>query len=170
MTKIFIVSSKKKKIAYVCYEKKKIICYIAKNGIGKKNREGDLITPKGNYKVERVFLRTDRLMKVKTSLPVSKTEKSNIWCTDPKQKKYNCFLKKPIHCSYEELHRKDSAYDIIVSTSFNSHPVKKHRGSAIFIHCLGPKNNFTEGCIALQKKHLIDLLKKLSPCSKIIIR
>ena len=39
MTNIFILRSKKKNIAYVCYEKKKIISYVGKNGIGKKNRE-----------------------------------------------------------------------------------------------------------------------------------
>ena len=131
--------------------------------------EGDLITPKGIYKVERVFLRTDKVRKIKSSLPISKITQSNIWCVDPKQKKYNCFLKKPIHCFHERLHREDEAYDIIVSTSFNSHPIKKHRGSAIFIHCTGPKNNFTEGCIALQKDNLIELLKNLRPSSRIII-
>ncbi len=170
MTNIFIIRSKKKNIAYVYYEKKKIICYIGKNGIGKKNREGDLITPKGNYKVEKVFLRTDRVFRVKSPLPISQINQSNIWCIDPKNKKYNCFLKKPINCFYEKLHRKDEAYDIIVSTNFNSKPIKKHRGSAIFIHCMGPKNNFTEGCIALGKKDLIDLLKELKPSTRIIIR
>tara|TARA_B100000029_G_C17522540_1_gene940439 strand:- start:536 stop:1048 length:513 start_codon:yes stop_codon:yes gene_type:complete len=170
MTNIFILRSKKKNIAYVCYEKKKIISYVGKNGIGKKNREGDLITPRGCFGVNRIFVRTDKALRIKSALPISKIEKSNIWCIDPKHRKYNCFLKKPIHCFYENLYREDGVYDVIISTTFNSKPVKKHKGSAIFIHCIGEKNDFTEGCIALKRKDLIDLLKTLKPSSRIIIR
>ena len=40
-------------------------------------------------------------------------------------------------------------------------PIKKNKGSAIFIHVA--KNNFkkTEGCIALKKKDLIKITKEI---------
>ena len=46
---LFIKRSHRKNIAYVYHEKKKFVCFIGKNGIGSKKREGDLITPKGKF-------------------------------------------------------------------------------------------------------------------------
>ena len=69
----------------------------------------------------------------------------------------------------EQLYRNDSLYDIVLQTSFNSSPVKKHKGSAIFIHCAERGKNFTEGCIALEKKELINLLGKINRSTKLII-
>ena len=46
-------------------------------------------------------------------------------------------------------------------------PVKKNKGSAIFIHIA--KNNFkkTEGCIAIKKLNLIKLLKEINLNTKV---
>ena len=48
-------------------------------------------------------------------------------------------------------------------------PVKKNKGSAIFIHVA--KKNFkkTEGCVAINKKSLIRILKKLKKSTKVRI-
>ena len=48
-------------------------------------------------------------------------------------------------------------------------PVKKNKGSAIFIHVA--KNSFkkTEGCVAIKKIYLIKLLKEINPYSKVKI-
>ena len=44
---LFVKRSHRKNIAYVYHEKKKkFVCFVGKNGIGSKKREGDLITPK----------------------------------------------------------------------------------------------------------------------------
>ena len=51
---LFVKKSHKKNIAYVYHEKKKFICFVGKNGIGLKKREGDQITPKGRYKLLKI--------------------------------------------------------------------------------------------------------------------
>mgnify|MGYP001425431064 FL=1 len=43
---------KKKNLTYDDY---KVKCAVGKRGIGAKKREGDLITPKGKYKILQIF-------------------------------------------------------------------------------------------------------------------
>ena len=50
---------------YLTYNKYKVKCAIGKRGIGLKRKEGDLITPKGEYKIKFILYRKDRL-KIKT--------------------------------------------------------------------------------------------------------
>ena len=56
------------------------------------------------------------------------------WCDDYKSKKYNRLIYFPFAYGAERLLRKDNIYDIIITTDYNSNPVLKKRGSAIFIH------------------------------------
>ena len=46
MPNIFVNRSNNKNIAYLFFKNKKISCFVGKNGIGFKKKEGDLITPK----------------------------------------------------------------------------------------------------------------------------
>ena len=48
-------------------------------------------------------------------------------------------------------------------------PIKKNKGSAIFIHV--SKNNYkkTKGCVAIKKVNFIKLLKEINPNTKIKI-
>ena len=169
MKSITIKRSNKKNIAYVNYEKIKNLCYVGKNGIGIKKREGDFTTPKGVFRLKQIFIRKDRVPNIKSGLPIVEIKRSNIWCVDPRKNKYNSFLYHKRKCLHEEMFREDSAYDIVITTSFNMNPSLKYKGSAIFIHCIN-KNKFTEGCIAMEKKEIIKLLPKLSPLSFLSIR
>ena len=36
--------------------------------------------------------------------------------------------------SYEKLYKKENIYDIILVLNYNMNPIKKNKGSAIFIH------------------------------------
>ena len=48
-------------------------------------------------------------------------------------------------------------------------PVIKNKGSAIFIHIAKKNYKKTKGCIALKKKHLIELIYKIKKNTKIKI-
>ena len=61
------------------------------------------------------------------------------WCDDPKSKKYNKLVYFPFKHSAEKLYRSENIYDIILVLNFNMNPVKKNKGSAIFVH-LAKKN------------------------------
>jgi len=168
MKHLRLIKNNSKNSTYLLLDKKKFKCNVGKNGVGKKTREGDLITPEGVFSLRRVFFRSDKINKPKTSLNLKKIERFDLWCVDSKSKEYNKLYIKSKKFRCESLYRRDSLYDIIVEISFNNFPIKKNKGSAIFIHCSG-EANFTEGCISLEKDELVQLLKRISPTTKLII-
>ena len=169
MTNIIIKKSNKKNIAFLYFNKKKIICLVGKNGIGNKCREGDMITPRGVFKMSKIYYRYDEIGKINTKIPSQKISKKLIWITDPKSKKYNSPSIQNSSHNFENFHRNDNIYDIVIVVNFNFSPCKKFKGSAIFIHCTEKNKNFTEGCIAVKKEVLIEMLKYISPKSFLIV-
>ena len=53
---------------YLTFNEYKVKCAVGKRGIGYKKKEGDLITPKGQYKIKYILYRKDRLQKIQTKL------------------------------------------------------------------------------------------------------
>ena len=149
------------------YNNYKVKCALGKRGIGIKKKEGDLITPKGIYKIKGILYRQDKVKNLRTKIRKKEIDKKMGWCDDPNSKKYNQLIKLPSKFSYERLYRKDNIYDIILVLDFNMNPIKKYKGSAIFIHVA--KNNYkkTKGCIAIKKKDLILLLRKINKRTKV---
>ena len=84
------------------------------------------------------------------------------WCDDPESKKYNQLIKLPSKFNFEKLYRKDEIYDIIFILNFNTNPVKKNKGSAIFIHIAKRNYSPTKGCIAIKKNDMIKLARKIN--------
>ena len=166
---LFVKKSHKKNIAYVWHEKKKFICFVGKNGIGFKKREGDLITPKGRFKLIKIFYKKKELNQITTIIPKVEIKKNFAWCTDSRNKKYNSLISKPYGCEYEDLFRKDNLYDIFIILDFNYNSPIKYKGSAIFLHCSESKTKFTEGCIAMSKKDLLKLIPHITSSSNLII-
>jgi L,D-peptidoglycan transpeptidase YkuD (ErfK/YbiS/YcfS/YnhG family) len=154
---------------YLIYKQYKVKCAIGKRGIGYKRKEGDLITPKGLYKIRFILYRKDRIKKIKTKLKKIVIKKNMGWCNDPKSKKYNQLIYLPFIYSYEKLFLKENIYDIILVLNYNMSPIKKNKGSAIFIHIV--KNNYkkTEGCIAVKKINLLKIIKDIKKNTKIKI-
>ena len=153
---------------YLTYKKFKVKCAIGKKGIGNKRKEGDLITPKGLFKIKYILYRKDRV-KISTILKKKNLKKNMGWCDDPKSIHYNKLVKLPFAHKHEKLYRKENIYDIILVLSYNMSPIKKNKGSAIFIHV--SKNNYkkTEGCVAIKKINLIRLIKEINPNTKVKI-
>ena len=153
---------------YLTYNKLKVRCAIGKKGIGYKRKEGDLITPKGRFKIKYILYRKDRV-KISTKMKKKVIKKNMGWCDDPNSKQYNKLVKLPFFYRHEKLFKKESIYDIILVLNYNMNPIKKNKGSAIFIHVA--KNNFrkTEGCVAIKKQNLIKIVKKLNLNSEVKI-
>ena len=95
---------------YLSLNNYKVKCAIGKRGIGNKKREGDLITPKGHYKIKFLLYRKDRVKKIETSIKKVVIQKNMGWCDDPKSKKYNQLVKLPFKYSFEKLYRKENTY------------------------------------------------------------
>jgi L,D-peptidoglycan transpeptidase YkuD (ErfK/YbiS/YcfS/YnhG family) len=146
---------------YLTYNKYKVKCAIGKRGIGYKKKEGDLITPNGQYKIKYVLYRKDRVKKIQSKIRKVIIKKNMGWCNDPKSKKYNKLIYLPFNYSYEKLFKKENIYDIVLVLNYNMNPAKKNKGSAIFIHVARKNYEKTEGCIAVKKISLLKILREI---------
>ena len=153
---------------YLTYNKYKVKCAVGKKGIGYKRKEGDLITPKGKYKIKYILYRKDRV-KIATKLKKRVIKKNMGWCDDPKSNQYNKLVKLPFIFNHEKLHKKENIYDIVLVLNYNMNPTIKKKGSAIFIHVAKKNYKKTEGCIALKKTHLLKIIKELKRNTKVKI-
>ena len=154
---------------YLYYLKYKIKCSIGKEGITRNKKEGDLKTAKGKFKLKLIFYRKDKIKILKTSLKKIAIKKNMGWCDDIKSKKYNKLISFPFKYSAEKLWRKDNIYDVAIVLNYNLNPVKKNKGSAIFLH-IAKKNYIpTRGCIAINEKDMLNLTTNLKKNSAIII-
>ncbi len=143
------------------YKNYKAKCAVGKRGIGYKRKEGDLITPKGKYKIKYILFRKDRVKKIQSKIKKIVIRKNMGWCDDPKSKNYNKIIKLPSEYNFEKLYRKENIYDIILVLNYNMNPIVKNKGSAIFIHVAKRNYNKTEGCVAIKKKSLLKIIKEL---------
>jgi L,D-peptidoglycan transpeptidase YkuD (ErfK/YbiS/YcfS/YnhG family) len=157
------------KSGYLKYKNLKFRCSLGKAGIGKKEKEGDKITPTGTYKIVKIYYRNDRVKKMLSNFTLFKIKKNMGWCDDPRSKKYNQLVKVPNKYGYEKLNRKDNIYDLVLVLNYNMKPIIKNKGSAIFIHIANKNYKKTAGCIGLKKSHLINIIKKIKKNTKVII-
>jgi hypothetical protein len=158
-----------KNSGYLLFKNYKFRCAIGKSGIKKKITEGDKITPKGKFKLIKIYYRQDKIKKIKCSIKKIKIKKNMGWCDDLKSNLYNQQIKLPTKFSHEKLYRNDRIYDLLVVLNYNTGPIVKNKGSAIFIHIAKKNYKPTAGCIALKKSDLIKLLQVIKKNTKINI-
>jgi L,D-peptidoglycan transpeptidase YkuD (ErfK/YbiS/YcfS/YnhG family) len=158
-----------KKSGYLNYKNFKFRCALGKNGIKKKVKEGDFITPKGKYKLIKIYYRPDRIKKINSPLKKIKIKKNMGWCDDVNSKHYNKQIKINDKISHEKLYRKDSLYDILIVLNYNLNPITRGKGSAIFLHVAKKNYSKTQGCIALKKNELLNLVSKIKKNTQIKI-
>ena len=160
------IKLKNKRIYFYNY---KIKCSIGKNGLSSKKKEGDLKTPKGKYKFNFLLYRKDRIKKIQCKLKKITIKQNMGWCDDPRSIYYNKLIKFPFKKSAEKLFLKKNVYDLILVINFNTNPVVKNKGSAIFLHLADKKFKPTKGCIGIKKKSFIKILPLINKKTKIII-
>jgi len=158
-----------KKSGYLKYKNFKYRCALGKAGVNKKIKEGDNITPKGVFKITKIYYRADKIKIIKTNIKKIKITKNMGWCDDPASQFYNQQIKLPSKFRHEKLYRNDNLYDLIAVINYNTNPIIKNKGSAIFMHVSNNYYKKTKGCIALKKKHLIKILQEIKKNTKIKI-
>ena len=114
------------KSGYLKYKNLKFRCALGKAGIREKSTEGDLITPRGTYKIIRVYYRKDRIKKITSKFKLVEIKKNMGWCDDPKSKKYNQLINLPSKYNNEKLYRKDNIYDLVLVLNYNIRPIVKN--------------------------------------------
>jgi L,D-peptidoglycan transpeptidase YkuD (ErfK/YbiS/YcfS/YnhG family) len=134
---------------------------LGRSGIKANKREGDGATPRGRFRLQRLWWRADRLPRPRSLLPLRPIRADDAWCEDPASRRYN----QPIRLSQTEsgdrLRRSDDLYDLVVELDHNTRPRVANRGSAVFIHVARPAFAPTAGCVALEANALRRLLARL---------
>jgi len=160
------IKIKKNLLSYKGY---KLKCVIGKSGIKNIKTEGDLSTPKGIFKIGCLYYRKDRIKLPKCNITKKIIKKNMGWCDDSRSKKYNKQIKFPFKYNAEKLFRKDRIYDLLINIKYNSSPIIKKKGSAIFLHLTNKKYGHTKGCVAITKNRFLKILPHINKKTKILI-
>lgn len=139
-------------------------------GVRADKREGDHASPEGTFPLVSSFYRADRVAPPQTALPLAALSPSDGWVDAPDDPSYNTLVALPYPASAEALWREDGLYDLFVVIGYNTEPVVPGHGSAIFLHVARPDFSGTEGCIAVARDVLVEVLALVGPSSTITIR
>jgi L,D-peptidoglycan transpeptidase YkuD (ErfK/YbiS/YcfS/YnhG family) len=151
------------------YKGYKLKCAIGKSGIISSKKEGDLATPKGTFELGTLYYRKDNIQQLKYKIKKKIIKKKMGWCNDSRSKKYNQEISFPFKYGAEKLYIKDKIYDLFINIKYNSCPVIKDKGSAIFLHIADSKYQPTKGCIAISKNDFLKILPLINNKTKISI-
>ena len=142
---------------------------LGRAGIKANKREGDGSTPRGRFRLKRLWWRADRHPRPATLLPVRRIALDDGWCENPADRHYNMPVKVPPGATADRLARTDQLYDFIIEIDHNTRPRVAGRGSAVFIHIARPGFAPTAGCVALTLPSLRRLIARLGPRTTIVV-
>jgi L,D-peptidoglycan transpeptidase YkuD (ErfK/YbiS/YcfS/YnhG family) len=142
---------------------------LGRSGIHANKREGDGATPRGRFRLVRLWWRADRLPRPRSLLPVRRITPDLAWSENPRDRRYNQPFRRSANEPGDRLWREDDLYDLIIELDHNTRPRIAGRGSAIFLHVARPDRSPTAGCVALGSKDLRRLLMHFGPKTRIDI-
>ena len=142
---------------------------LGRGGVKANKREGDGATPRGTFRLKRLWWRADRHPRPATLLPARRIGADDGWCEDPRDRRYNKPVIVPPGSSADRLARADALYDFIIEIDHNTRPRVAGRGSAVFIHVARAGFAPTAGCIALTLPALRRLIARLGPRTAIMV-
>jgi L,D-peptidoglycan transpeptidase YkuD (ErfK/YbiS/YcfS/YnhG family) len=142
---------------------------LGRSGVKANKREGDGATPRGRFRLVRLWWRADRMRIPRTLLPVRRIGIDDAWCEEPTDRRYNHPVRRDANSPGDRLQRADNLYDFIVEIDHNTRPRVAGRGSAVFIHIARPGLLPTAGCVALTPARLQHLLARCSANTRIVI-
>lgn len=143
---------------------------LGRSGILTNKREGDGGTPRGNFRLKRLWWRQDRISRPRTWLPIRAIRSTDAWSEDPADRRYNRPVYRQPGEPGDRLMRADDLYDLIIEIDHNDRPRVAGRGSAVFIHIARDGFKPTAGCVALRRNDLMHLLEQIGPRTRIIVR
>src|SRR3954470_17127264 len=92
---------------------------LGRSGILANKREGDGGTPRGRFRLLRLWWRGDRAPRPRTRLPVRRIGKQDAWCEDPAHRLYNRPFRLVEGAAGDRLWREDRLYDLIIELDHN---------------------------------------------------
>jgi L,D-peptidoglycan transpeptidase YkuD (ErfK/YbiS/YcfS/YnhG family) len=149
---------------------KPIDASIGKNGFASpdKKREGDGKTPSGVYPLKFAF---GYFAEMHTKMNYFQTTEDDVWVDDTDSVDYNQWVKRgqTKASSFEDMKRKDNLYKYVIVIGYNTNPVVRDLGSAIFFHVWRGKGEPTAGCIAMSEEDIVTVLGWLDPSQKPLV-
>jgi L,D-peptidoglycan transpeptidase YkuD (ErfK/YbiS/YcfS/YnhG family) len=143
---------------------------LGRGGIRADKREGDGATPRGTFRLVRLWWRADRGPRPTTRLPVRRIRGDDSWCEDPADRRYNRPFRLALSEAGDRLRRTDHLYDLIIEIDHNARPRVAGRGSAVFIHVARARFAQTQGCVALKAGALRRLLARVGKRTRVEIQ
>ncbi len=128
-------------------------------------REGDGKSPAGLFPLGFAF---GYAPAAPTRWPYRPSAPDDVWVDDPAAPDYNTLTKKGNTAarSFEFLKRPDDLYKFGLVVEYNTRPVVKGHGSAIFIHLWNGPRSGTAGCVAFAEASMLSLLGWLDPAGR----
>ena len=160
-TAVFVALEKKGKNWVV--KQNPIEAGIGKNGFALPNQkvEGDGKSPTGIFKLGKLFSYEKQF---NTLLENQQTTKEDKWIDDVNSPDYNKHVIGATEAkSYENLLLNTDVYKYCTVIEYNTNPVVKGKGSAIFFHLALKPASFTSGCVAIQEEFMKVMLSWLDP-------
>jgi L,D-peptidoglycan transpeptidase YkuD (ErfK/YbiS/YcfS/YnhG family) len=136
---------------------------LGKKGFAKpgEKMEGDWKTPSGIYRLGLVF---GYAPKMETAMPYRQATENDFWVDDPDSPQYNTWVNgAPNAKSFEKMKRKDHLYKKGFVVEYNTNPIIKGSGSAIFFHVWRRSGAFTAGCVAMAEEDISKIIRFLDP-------
>lgn len=98
-------------------------------------------------------------------MPYRQARADDLWVDDPNAPDYNRWVRqsKTRAASYEKMRRDDNLYKYGVIVEYNTHPVVKGHGSAIFLHVWKGPGSTTAGCVAVSEEDILKIFTWLNP-------
>jgi L,D-peptidoglycan transpeptidase YkuD (ErfK/YbiS/YcfS/YnhG family) len=142
---------------------------LGRGGVRANKFEGDGATPRGVFRLVRLWWRSDRHPRPRSYLPVRRITPDLAWCENMRDRRYNRPFRRSPQAAGDRLWREDALYDLVIEIDHNARPRVAGRGSAVFIHVARPAGSPTAGCVALRAADLRRLLTRLGPKTRIAI-
>lgn len=125
-------------------------------------REGDGKTPTGVFALRRGLCYVDDLT---TAFPMEQYDENYMWVEEPESADYNTLVRDPLPDAKGDRlwARRNTQYRYIVVVEYNTDPIVKGAGSAIFIHAWRSEGKPTAGCVAMAEEDVRRLIERLDP-------
>lgn len=132
--------------------------YVGRQGTSNSPSEGKAATPQGLYAVGDAFYQGS---KPDTKLNTFKITSNTYWVDDPNSKYYNKRVEGTSNKDWSSAEHMSeiSSYKYGFVIEYNTNPIKKGAGSAIFFHV--SHNSPTAGCVSVSEDKVLAYLKKL---------
>jgi D-alanyl-D-alanine dipeptidase len=124
--------------------------------------EGDMKSPAGLFNLGPAFGYAEKSQAQWIHIPYLRATDTLICIDDLNSRYYNGLINtgsvQSDWKSHEDMHRRDDEYKWGLFIQHNDHPVKKGKGSCIFLHIWEGAGEGTAGCTAMEEKNILKLL------------